>query len=62
MVVMGTHTREFGVCLCEQEFPIFRDRMPTQLLAYLRLARLTDPALLAKVHQHATIFVISFAQ
>ncbi|EIE20473.1 rubisco small subunit N-methyltransferase, partial [Coccomyxa subellipsoidea C-169] len=32
-----------------QEFPIFRDRMPTQLLAYLRLARLTDPALLAKV-------------
>ncbi|KAK9917898.1 hypothetical protein WJX75_009348 [Coccomyxa subellipsoidea] len=32
-----------------QEFPIFRDRMPTQMLAYLRLARLTDPALLAKV-------------
>ncbi|CAL8465053.1 g4588 [Coccomyxa elongata] len=36
----------FGIV---QEFPIFRDRMPTQLLAYLRLARLTDPALLAKV-------------
>ena len=32
-----------------QEFPVYRERMPLQLLAYLRLARLTDPALLAKV-------------
>jgi histone-lysine N-methyltransferase SETD3 len=32
-----------------QEFPIFEDRMPLQLLAYLRLARIADPAQLAKV-------------
>ena len=32
-----------------QEFPIFRDRFPNQLLAYLRLARVQDPGLLAKV-------------
>ena len=32
-----------------QEFPVYRQRMPMQLLAYLRLARLTDSALLAKV-------------
>jgi len=31
-----------------QEFPVFRDRMPQQLLAYLRLARLQDANLLAK--------------
>jgi histone-lysine N-methyltransferase SETD3 len=34
-----------------QAFPVFRDRMPVQLLAYLRLARLTDTALLAKVRR-----------
>ena len=34
---------------CMQEFPVYRERMPLQLLAYLRLSRLTDPALLAKV-------------
>lgn len=27
---------------------MYRERMPMQLLAYLRLSRLTDPALLAK--------------
>ncbi|CAL5229330.1 g12636 [Coccomyxa viridis] len=32
-----------------QEFPVYRERMPMQLLSYLRLARLTDSALLAKV-------------
>lgn len=32
-----------------QEFPMYRDRMPAQLLSYLRLSRLTDTALLAKV-------------
>ena len=32
---------------------MYRERMPIQLLAYLRLARLTDPALLAKVRSHA---------
>ena len=31
---------------------MYRARMPIQLLAYLRLARLTDPALLAKAHNH----------
>jgi hypothetical protein len=31
-------------------FPIFADRMPVQLLAYVRLARVEDPALFAKVH------------
>eukprot|EP00884_Botryococcus_braunii_P013165 jgi/Botrbrau1/2184/Bobra.101_2s0019.2 len=32
-----------------QDFPIFEDRMPLPLLAYLRLARVSDPAQLAKV-------------
>ena len=32
-----------------EEFPIFEDRMPTQLLAYLRLARLQNVAEFAKV-------------
>lgn len=32
-----------------QEFPVYKQRMPIQLLSYLRLARLTDSALLAKV-------------
>ena len=36
---------------CAQAFPVFRDRMPVQLLAYLRLARLTDTGMLAKVGQ-----------
>ena len=31
------------------EFPIYEDRLATQHLAYLRLARLTDPAQFAKV-------------
>lgn len=42
------------VCPCapagpRQEFPIFEDRMPTQMLTYVRLARIQDPAQLAKV-------------
>ncbi|GIL70833.1 hypothetical protein Vretimale_3919 [Volvox reticuliferus] len=32
-----------------ESFPVYADRMPIQLLAYLRLSRLADPALLAKV-------------
>ena len=32
-----------------EDFPIFEDRMPTQLLAYLRLARLQNVAEFAKV-------------
>lgn len=32
-----------------QEFPIYADRMPTQLLSYLRLARISDTAQLARV-------------
>ncbi|KAF5827149.1 Rubisco LSMT substrate-binding-domain-containing protein, partial [Dunaliella salina] len=34
----------------EEEFPVYADRMPTQLLAYLRMARVQDPGLLAKVN------------
>lgn len=33
----------------EELFPVYADKMPTQLLAYLRLARVQDPGLLAKV-------------
>ena len=32
-----------------QAFPITRDGMPLQMLSYLRLARLQDPAEFAKV-------------
>ena len=32
-----------------QDFPVFADRMPNQLFAYLRLSRIQDPALFAKV-------------
>lgn len=32
-----------------QAFPVYADRMPLQLLAYVRLARMQDPALFAKV-------------
>ncbi len=34
-----------------EAFPVYADRMPNQLLAYLRLARLQDPALFAKVRR-----------
>eukprot|EP00983_Pelagomonas_calceolata_P110540 1159682-Pelagomonas_calceolata.AAC.3 len=34
----------------EEEFPVYADKMPTQLLAYLRMARVQDPGLLAKVN------------
>lgn len=33
----------------KQPFPLFPDRLPTQLLTYVRLSRLQDPALFAKV-------------
>ncbi|GAX73871.1 hypothetical protein CEUSTIGMA_g1321.t1 [Chlamydomonas eustigma] len=33
----------------QEYFPVFPDRMPNQLLAYIRLARVQDPALFAKV-------------
>ncbi|KAH7299686.1 hypothetical protein KP509_24G024400 [Ceratopteris richardii] len=33
----------------EQSFPLYNDRFPLQLLSYMRLARLQDPALLAKI-------------
>jgi len=33
----------------EEFFPVYADKMPTQLLAYLRMARVQDPGLLAKV-------------
>lgn len=36
----------------QERFPVFADRMPLQLLAYIRLSRVSDPALFAKVrHQ-----------
>ena len=46
----------FSSCATVQEFPVYRERMPMQLLAYLRLARLTDPALLAKVCDCPLVF------
>ena len=33
----------------EQQFPVYADRFPIQLLAYLRLSRIQDPAMFAKV-------------
>ena len=33
----------------KQMFPVFKDRMPIQLLAYLRLTRIQDSAQLALV-------------
>jgi hypothetical protein len=36
-----------------ESFPVFADRMPIQLLAYLRLTRVADPALFAKVRSAA---------
>ncbi len=33
----------------KERFMVYADRMPTQLLAFLRLSRLSDPALFAKV-------------
>lgn len=33
----------------KERFPVYADRMPNQLLAYVRLARVQDPALFAKV-------------
>lgn len=38
----------FGFSAAEA-FPVFADRFPIQLLAYLRLSRIQDPGLLAKV-------------
>jgi hypothetical protein len=35
----------------QEKFPVFADRMPNQLLAYVRLARIGDPALFAKVRE-----------
>ncbi len=36
----------------KEQFPVYVDRFPNQLLAYLRLSRVADPALFAKV-RHA---------
>lgn len=35
----------------DEQFPVFADRFPNQLLAYLRLSRVADPALFAKVRR-----------
>uniref|UniRef100_A0A7R9T8R0 Rubisco LSMT substrate-binding domain-containing protein n=1 Tax=Prasinoderma coloniale TaxID=156133 RepID=A0A7R9T8R0_9VIRI len=40
---------ELGYATDGQEFPVFEDRFPTQLLNYLRLSRVTDIGLLAKL-------------
>lgn len=41
--------QSLGFEAADQEFPIYADRMPTQLLAYLRLSRLQDSGEIAKV-------------
>lgn len=33
----------------QDRFPVFADRFPIQLLSYLRLSRIQDPGLFAKV-------------
>lgn len=33
----------------QEYFPVYKDRMPVQLLSYVRLARVTDTAELTKV-------------
>ena len=38
----------------KERFPVFADRMPNQLLAYIRLSRVQDPALFAKVGSRVT--------
>ncbi len=32
-----------------EQFPVYSDKFPNQMLAYLRLSRIADPALFAKV-------------
>ncbi|KAJ9518692.1 hypothetical protein QJQ45_018734 [Haematococcus lacustris] len=44
----------------EEQFPVFADRFPQQLLAYLRLSRVADPALFAKAEVNTSI--VSFEQ
>ena len=34
----------------EERFPVYADRFPIQLLSYLRLSRIQDPGLFAKVN------------
>ncbi len=42
-----------------EDFPIFEDRMPTQLLAYLRLARLQNVAEFAKVRADKRVVLVA---
>lgn len=35
----------------QQRFPVYSDRFPIQLLSYLRLSRIQDPGLFAKVRE-----------
>lgn len=46
-----------GLAPAGQPFPVFSDRMPTQLLAYLRLSRVTEVAELARVRFDADAVV-----
>lgn len=46
--------QSLGFEAANQEFPIYADRMPTQLLAYLRLSRLQDSGEIAKASHAAT--------
>lgn len=46
--------QSLGFEAANQEFPIYADRMPTQLLAYLRLSRLQDSGEIAKASLAAT--------
>ena len=45
-----------------EDFPIFEDRMPTQLLAYLRLARLQNVAEFAKVRTDGGLLLVDLWQ
>ncbi len=41
----------------KETFPVYADRFPIQLLAYLRLSRIQDPALFAKVSFESDVVV-----
>lgn len=41
----------------QERFPVFADRFPIQLLSYLRLSRIQDPGLFAKVINNKESFL-----
>lgn len=57
-LVISFHVTALRVVLCagpKEQFPIFEDRIATQHLVYLRLARLQNPAQLAKASRCADV-------